>query len=43
VEDWDVLGCAQEKVGRYFIVRSAGNGVVDGNGEGAAVGVKDGE
>jgi hypothetical protein len=42
VEDWDVLGCAQEKVGRYFIVRSAGNGVVEGNEEGA-VGVKGGE
>ncbi|KAK3304508.1 uncharacterized protein B0T15DRAFT_494964 [Chaetomium strumarium] len=22
VEDWDVLGCASEKVGRYFVVRS---------------------
>jgi Asp-tRNA(Asn)/Glu-tRNA(Gln) amidotransferase C subunit len=22
VEDWDVLGCASQKVGRYFVVRS---------------------
>ncbi|KAK3397203.1 hypothetical protein B0T20DRAFT_415520 [Sordaria brevicollis] len=22
VEDWDVLGCAEQKVGRYFVVRS---------------------
>jgi hypothetical protein len=22
VEDWDVLGCDRQKVGRYFVVRS---------------------
>ncbi|KAL2149571.1 hypothetical protein VTH82DRAFT_8222 [Thermothelomyces myriococcoides] len=43
VEDWDVLGCAAEKVGRYFVVRSGkgaaastSNGVVEGaNDEGS--------
>ncbi|KAL2128250.1 hypothetical protein VTI74DRAFT_9453 [Chaetomium olivicolor] len=41
VEDWDVLGQAGEKVGRYFIVRSKGNGKVDGDvvGDGAKEGV----
>lgn len=29
VEDWDVLGSAREKVGRYFVVRS-GSGEVSG-------------
>jgi hypothetical protein len=39
-EVWDVLGQAGERVGRYFVVRSGGNGkVVDGDG----VGGKDGE
>lgn len=26
VEDWDVLGCAEQKVGRYFVVRSGKKG-----------------
>lgn len=34
VEDWDVLGCAEEKVGRYFVVRSGGNGKVERKGGG---------
>jgi hypothetical protein len=34
-EEWDVLGQAGERVGRYFVVRSGGNGkVVDGDGVG---------
>jgi hypothetical protein len=36
-ESWDVLGCAQEKVGRYFVVRS---GKGDGDGDGMADGVE---
>lgn len=33
VEDWDVLGSAGERVGRYFVVRSGGNGKVTGKEE----------
>lgn len=45
-EEWDVLGQAGERVGRYFVVRSGGNGKVqDGGGAAAAAvaGGKEGE
>ncbi|AEO61857.1 hypothetical protein MYCTH_2312522 [Thermothelomyces thermophilus ATCC 42464] len=32
VEDWDVLGCAAEKVGRYFVVRSGKGAAATSNG-----------
>ncbi|KAL2160251.1 hypothetical protein VTH06DRAFT_1424 [Thermothelomyces fergusii] len=32
VEDWDVLGCAAERVGRYFVVRSGKDAAASSDG-----------